>query len=71
MGVGVVWVQVYILTNVLFSDEELRAEVLLFDGLMIDDCQGANSGQHKVLSYFIREGFEGNEEDVRIADSRE
>lgn len=35
---------------------------------MVDDREGVDSGEHEVLSDFVAEGADGDEEDVGVAD---
>lgn len=50
-------------------DEELSAQVVLRDGLMVDDCDGVDTGEDQVLCDFVCERLDANEEDVCLANA--
>ena len=54
----------YILTNVLFRNEELCSKVIFDDDLAVLHSQSAYSGKHKVLGNLICKSFHGDEENI-------
>jgi hypothetical protein len=42
----------------------LGTQIVFRDYSIIDDGQGANAGEHKVLCDFVPQSFETNQEDV-------
>jgi hypothetical protein len=58
----------YVLAYVGVADEELRAQVLLGDNLMVGECEGADAGEDEVLRDLVGERLDGYEEDVGGAD---
>lgn len=56
-----------ILSELIFSYEELGPQVLLSDGLMIDNRQGSDPSQDQILGDLVGERFEGDEKDIRRA----
>ena len=54
----------HVLPNMLRRDEELRPQVFLRHGLMVQDRQRSDPRQDKVLGHFIRQGLEGDQENL-------
>lgn len=52
------------LVFVRFLQEELRVEVGLGDGFMVDDRERADACQDQILRHFVRERFHCDEQDV-------
>lgn len=50
----------YILPFVFFRDEKLGAQIFLLDGLMVNNCQCADTSENEVLSNFICQCLKGN-----------
>lgn len=59
----------YVLAYVGVGDEELCAQILFCDGLMVCKCDGAYAGEDEVFCDFVGKGLDGDEEDVGGADS--
>ena len=62
------WRAAYVLANVCIADEELRAQVILGDVLVVGERDGANACQHQILCDLVGERFDGDEQDVSCAD---
>lgn len=58
----------YVLAYVSLTNEELRAQILLCDNLVVCKCNGAYAGQDKVLCDFVGQRFDGDKEDVGSTD---
>lgn len=61
-------VRAYVLAYVGLADEELRAQILFGDGLVVGKGDGAYASQDQVLGDLVGEGLDRHEEDVCIAD---
>ena len=63
------WDWTYGFADVVFAEEVLRAEVFFGDGLVVDNGEGADSGESEVFGYFGSQCAEGDEQDVGGADA--
>lgn len=59
----------HVLAHVGLADEELRAQVIFCNYLMVCECDGAYAGEDEVFCDFVGESFDGDEQDVCVADS--
>ena len=50
----------YILPHITLGDEELGAEIVFINNLVVDDSQGANASEYKVLSNLICQSLDGD-----------
>lgn len=50
----------YILPQIALGYEELGAEIVFINNLMVDDGQGANASEYKVLSNLICQSLNGD-----------
>ena len=54
----------YILANMLHGNEELGAEVVFGDSLIIDDSKATNTSQNKILRHFAPQALQSDKKDV-------
>lgn len=59
----------HVLPNISIRDEELGAEIVVSDGLVVDDGQGLDASKDEVLGDFVGQGFDGDQKDVCRAQS--
>jgi hypothetical protein len=58
----------YVLAHIGVADEELGAQVVARDELVVGEGDGADACQDEVFGDLVGEGFDGDEEDVGGAD---
>jgi hypothetical protein len=54
----------YVLAHVGLADEELRAQILLSNELVVCECDGAYASQYEILCDFVGERLDGDEKNV-------
>ncbi len=59
-----------VLADILLRDQELSAQVVLGNALVIDDSEGPDARQHEVLCDFIAQRSQADQEDPGFADPR-
>jgi hypothetical protein len=59
----------HILAKVGLADEELRAQVIFSNHVMVCQSDGADSREDKVLCDLVGEGFDGDKQNVGVANA--